>query len=133
MEPQLQITYRGLESSETLNQLIRKETEKLAGFFSRIVSSHVLVEREPHHLRSGDPFRVHIVLAVPGKELTIDTAHGPKATVSDEENPRLRKSPDAGAAGKDPALVIREAFRRARRRLRDHVRRMKEPHRHSAG
>jgi ribosome-associated translation inhibitor RaiA len=105
MESLLQIRYRGLEPSDALSRLIRKEAEKLAGFFDRIVSCRVLVEREERHIRSGAPNRVHIELTIPGDELTIDTA-----------------------VAKDVALTVRNAFRRARRRLQSRVTRMRGPH-----
>ena len=98
MELPVQITYRGLDSTEALSDLIRKESDKLDKFFDRIVACRVLVEREQHHLRSGTPFRVRLDLTVPGAELDVDAAH------------------------KDAALTVREAFRRARRRLQDSVR-----------
>lgn len=124
MDQTLQITYRGLKPSEPLSRLIRKEAEKLGSFFDRIVSCRVLVEPEQRHLRNGAPFRVHIDLIIPGSELTIDTAHGPKPALADDENPKRRKSAETDPEHKDPALTVRDAFRRARRRLQDRVRRM---------
>ncbi|HYL28166.1 MAG TPA: HPF/RaiA family ribosome-associated protein [Candidatus Nitrosotalea sp.] len=125
MDQPLQITYRGLKPSEPLNRLIRKEAEKLGSFFDRIVSCRVLVEPEQRHLRNGAPFRVHIDLIIPGSELTIDTARGSKPALSgDDESAKRRKSGEADAEHKDPALTVRDAFRRARRRLRDRIRRM---------
>jgi hypothetical protein len=57
MELPVQITYRGVNPSDALSRLIRKEARKLDEFFDRIVSCRVLVEREQRHLRSGAPFR----------------------------------------------------------------------------
>ena len=110
MEVPLQVTYRGLEPSDALTQLIRKEADKLGEFFDRIVGCRVLVEFEPHHARSGAPFRVLVDLTIPSDELTIDTARSAKPVY------------------KDPALAVRDAFRRAKRRLQDRVRRMKGFH-----
>jgi hypothetical protein len=103
---EVQITYRGLDPSEALGELIHKEAEKLGKFFDRIVACRVLVEREQHDPRS----RVRIDLTVPGGELTIDTAKS------------------SGTSIPDPALAVRDGFRRARRRIHDFVRRKMGPH-----
>lgn len=128
MELPVQITYRGLDSSEALTRLIRKEAEKLEKFFDRIVGCRVLVEREQRHLRNGAPFRVRIDLTVPGGELTIDTAKSVRTAAADDEAPARRKSADVDAAHKDPALTVRDAFRRARRRTQDFTRGKIGPH-----
>lgn len=114
MELPVQITYRGLEPSEALSELIHKEAAKLDKFFDRIIACRVLVEREQPHLRSGALFHVRIDLTVPGAELAIDTAR--------------RKRADVDTAHKDPALAVRDAFRRARRRTQDFSRRGLGPH-----
>lgn len=128
MELPVQVTYRGLDGSEALNELIHKEAEKLERFFDRIVGCRVLVEREQRHLRSGAPFHVRIDLTVPGAELTIDTAKSVRASPSDEQAAARRKSAEVDAAHKDPALAVRDAFRRARRRTQDFARRTMGPH-----
>jgi ribosome-associated translation inhibitor RaiA len=101
MEVPLQITFHGVSPSDTLSELIRKEAEKLESFFDRIVSCHVRIEQEQRHSHSGKPFRVRIDLAVPGSELSVH---------------------EIGAMHADPALTIRGAFRRARRRLQEYTR-----------
>lgn len=128
MELPLQITYRGLDPSDALSQLIFKEAGKLDELFDRIVSCRVLVEREQGHIRSGAPFRVRIDLTVPGKELTIDTARSVRIAAADEEKPMRRKSAEVDAMHKDPALAVRDAFRGAKRRIQDYARRTSGPH-----
>lgn len=122
MELPVQITYRGLDPSESLSGLIHREADKLEKFFDRIVACRVLIEQEQRHLRSGAPFRVRIDITVPGSELVIDTAKSLRTSTPDEENPARRKSSEVDAAHKDPALAIRDAFRRARRRTQDFAR-----------
>ena len=128
MELPLQITYRGLEPSDALSELIHKEAGKLNEFFERIVSCRVTVEREQHHIRSGAPFRVRIDLTVPGDELSIDTARSIRIDAADEEKTVRRKSAEVDAMHKDPALTVRDAFRRAKRRLQDYARRAMGAH-----
>lgn len=128
MELPLRITYRGLKPSDELSRLIHKEAGKLDQFFDRIVSCRVTVEREQHHIRSGAPFRVHIDLTVPGTELAIDTGRSLQPAAADEEKPMRRKSAEVDAVHKDAALTVRDAFRRAKRRIQDYARRSVEPH-----
>jgi ribosome-associated translation inhibitor RaiA len=128
MELPVQITYRGLDPSEALSDLIHKEADKLGTFFDRIIACRVLVEREQRHLRSGAPFTVRIDLTVPGAELTIDTAKSLRTLAPDDETAARRKSADIDAAHKDPALAVRDAFRRARRRTQDFARGKMGPH-----
>lgn len=102
MELPLQVTYRGLEPTAALGRLIHKEAGKLDRF-ARIASCRVLVDRELRHIRSGAPYRVRIDLKLPGKELTVDTARS------------------LHALAVDLPFTVREAFRRARRRVRDYA------------
>ena len=127
MELPVQITYRELDPSEALSRLIRSEAAKLDRFFDRIVSCRVLVEREQRHLRGGAPFHVRIDIGVPGEELTIDTVPSLR-TIPDDEMAKRRKSTEVDAMYKDPALAVRDAFRRARRRIQDYARRLMGPH-----
>ncbi|HVA26553.1 MAG TPA: HPF/RaiA family ribosome-associated protein [Candidatus Baltobacteraceae bacterium] len=128
MELPVQITYRELDPSDALTGLIREEAAKLDRFFDRIVSCRVLVEREQRHLRVGAPFRVRIDIGVPGDELTIDAVPSVLAAVTDDEGAMRRKRAEVDAMHKDPALAVRDAFRRARRRIQDYARRTMGPH-----
>ncbi|HEX4014006.1 MAG TPA: HPF/RaiA family ribosome-associated protein [Candidatus Cybelea sp.] len=100
MELPLQITYRKVHPSEALSRLIRKESEKLDRFFARITSCRVIVEREAGRTKEAAPFHVRVDLGVPGSELMTDTM---------EKNSRV---------------AVRDAFRRARRRLREYAARL---------
>jgi hypothetical protein len=123
----VQITYRGLEPSESLNQLIREEAVKLEKFFDRIVSCRVLVERQYGHHHTGSPFHVRLNVVVPRTDLAIDTEPSVKVPPGDEVQ-RLHKSDEIDAIYKDPALTVRDTFRRARRRLQEYARRKTSPH-----
>jgi ribosome-associated translation inhibitor RaiA len=128
MELPVQITYRELDPSNALSDLIRAEAAKLDTFYDRIVSCRVLVEREYGHLRNGAPFRVRIDVGVPGDELAIDAAPSLHAALADDEVSARHKSAETSAMYKDAALAVRDAFRRARRRIQDYARRKTGPH-----
>jgi hypothetical protein len=122
---QTQTTFRGVERSEALEGLIRKEAAKLDRFFARIVSCRVLVEPAHEHQPQGFPFHVRIELAVPGREIVVD--HLPSAypnTATNGEEPSAASPFErSGAPLKNVAFAVREAFRKARRRVQAYARR----------
>jgi Sigma 54 modulation protein / S30EA ribosomal protein len=128
----VQITYRGLDSSEPLSRLIREEAAKLEKFFDRIVSCRVLVERQYGHHHVGSPFHVRLNVVVPGADLAIVTEPSAKAPALGDQARRPRKSDEVDAIYKDPALTVRDTFRRAKRRIQDYARRLNEPHTRSS-
>lgn len=132
MELPVQITFHELAHSEALSRLINEEAAKLDRYFDRIVSCRVLVEREQRHVRGGAPYRVRIDIGVSGDEITVDASPSLTPEPSDDEATVRRKSLEIHAMYRDPALAVRSAFRRARRRLQDHARRMKGSHARSS-
>ncbi len=72
MEVPLEITYRNVEKSQDIDELIREKAAKLDGMHDRITSCRVSVEKPQEHQRSGNNYRVRIDLRVPpGKELVV--------------------------------------------------------------
>ncbi len=128
----IQITYRGFDSSEPLDRLIRDEAAKLEKFFDRIVSCRVLIERQYGHHHTGSPFHVRLNIVVPGADLAIVTEPSVKVPPLGDEAQRLHKSDEIDAIYKDPALTVRDTFRRAKRRIQDYARRRNEPHARSS-
>jgi Sigma 54 modulation protein / S30EA ribosomal protein len=124
----VQITYRGLDASEPLNRLIHSEAAKLERFFDGIVSCRVLVERQYGHHLNGSPYHVRLNVVVPGTDLAIVTEPSLKTQPLDEEAQRVHKSDEIDAVYKDPALTIRDTFRRAKRRLQEYARRRSGSH-----
>jgi len=119
----VQITYRGLDSSESLNRLIHAEAAKLGKFFDGIVSCRVLVERQSGHHQTGSPYQVKLNVVVPGADLAIATEPSLRAQPLDDDGARVHKSDELAAIFKDPSYTIRDTFRRAKRRLHDYARR----------
>lgn len=126
-----QISYRDVQQSDALDGLIRDEAAKLERYFSRILSCRVLIEHMHRRHRSGAPFQARIVLSLPGEDIFINQepdVHSSVAAEDENENPqRVQKWTNVDAAFKDPALAIRSAFKKARRRLQDYVRLKAEP------
>jgi hypothetical protein len=118
----VQITYRGLDASDALSRLIKEEAAKLGKFFDGIVSCRVLVERQAAHHQNGSPYHVRVNLVVPGADLAIVTEPSKHVSPPDGDA-RLHKRDEIDAIYKDPALTVRDTFRRAKRRVQDYARR----------
>jgi len=100
----LQVTLRGLEPSETIDQLIRDRVSRLERFYERVVSCHVVVEAPTQHKHKGGSFRVSVKLTVPGAEIAI------------------ARDPGKNHGHEDFRVALRDAFSAAVRKLEDHAR-----------
>jgi ribosome-associated translation inhibitor RaiA len=111
----LQITFRNMESSPTLEARIRELATKLEKFSQQMIRCHVVVEAPHHqHHEQGALFDFQIDIAVPGKEIVIGHTH--------------TKDP----AHENAYVALRDAFRAARRQLQDYERmRRQDVKRHS--
>jgi cold shock CspA family protein/ribosome-associated translation inhibitor RaiA len=101
----IQITYRGMGSSEALEARIRERAEELTRFCDRITRCHVVVESGPRHHQKGQVYHIRVNLSVPGSEIVVN------------------RNPSEHHAHEDVDVAIRDAFDAVRRQLEDHVRR----------
>jgi cold shock CspA family protein len=107
MQTEPQITFHQLDSSPALEALIRSEIADLEQFFDGIVSCRVAVEApNPNHHGHAGIYRVSIEIHVPREQLAVARARG--------DHPEHA----------DAYVAVRDAFRAARRRLEDYVRRL---------
>ena len=73
MQLPVEISYRGVEKSDELDQFIRTKAARLDRFCDHIGRCDVAVEQPNDSQRSGNPFRVRIDVTVPpGHELVAD-------------------------------------------------------------
>jgi ribosomal subunit interface protein len=103
MKTPLQITFRDIEHSDTLEAHIREKAEKLETFFEPIMSCRVVVEMPHQHKHQGKFFNVRIDIGVPGSEIVVN---------------RDRHEEDIYVA-------LRDAFDAAKRQLDDYSRRLR--------
>jgi ribosomal subunit interface protein len=108
MKRALQITYRGMETSEALSEHIRDQAEKLEQFFDGIVGCHVVVEEPHRHKQHGNNFHVRVDLHVPGKEIVVGRDPGERST-------------------EDAYVAVTEAFDAARRQLQHYAEGIRRP------
>ena len=121
----VQITFRNMPPSEAVAARVQEEAEKLDEFYRRIRSCRVMIEAPHRHHKSGQQFHVRIELGVPRGEIVV--RHEPSlhsaAQRGDEEE--WEKHLEANPQHKDIDVVIRDAFKAARRRLQDYARRQR--------
>lgn len=73
MQLPIGISYRGVDKSDQLEELIRNKATRLDRFCDHISRCDVVVEQPNHTQHSGNPFRVRIDVTVPpGHELVAD-------------------------------------------------------------
>ena len=102
----VQVSFRHLQTSESLDALIRSRAAELEQFSDRILGCRVMIEASTKRHRHGNTYHVRVELSVAGGTIVAD--HDPGLDHSHE----------------DPQVAIRDAFDAARRRLQDHMRRL---------
>jgi ribosomal subunit interface protein len=65
MQLPVEITYRGVEKSDEIEDLVRTKADRLNKFCDHIMRCDVLIDQPNHTQQSGSPFRVRIDLTVP--------------------------------------------------------------------
>ena len=101
MEIPLQVTWRDVDKSETVDADIRSKAHKLGEFHDHITSCRIVVEASHRHHHKGNLYRLRIDVRVPGHELVVTRDPG------DEQE------------HEDIYVTVRDAFDAMRRQLQD--------------
>ena len=99
MQLPLQITFRGLVSSQSLTERITRKVSGLEQLYGRITSCRVVIDAPHQHHHKGKTYRVSIELSVPGADITVNRDRG------------------LNHAHEDVYVAIRDAFDAASRQL----------------
>lgn len=102
----LQVSFRHMRRSPTIEELVREKAAKLDAFADDIMSCRVVVEPVGKHHRDGNLYEVRIDLTVAGEEIAV--SHPPHRDHTES---------------RDIHVAIRDAFDAARRQLEDYERR----------
>ena len=108
MKLPLQITYRNIEATPSLDEHIRAKAEKLSKHFPHITNCQVVFECAHNHQHKGKLYHTSIDITVPGKEIAVSKESHDK---HEHEN---------------AYVTIRDAFEAVRRQLEEHSQRMKK-------
>jgi len=119
----VQIAFRNMKPSEAIDARVREEVAKLETFYQGIMHCRVVVELPHKHHKKGDLYHVRIDMTVPGAELVVKREPSLHAALRQVDSEEESKSYEAHAAHKDVFVVIRDAFKEARRQLQDFARR----------
>jgi cold shock CspA family protein len=104
MQTPVQIDFQGMKPLEFVREKIAQHVSSLEERFGRITACRVVMKAPGQHHRTGS-YEINVHLALPdGKQVDID------------------RTPAADERYADIDFAINDAFKRARRRLHDHVR-----------
>jgi cold shock CspA family protein len=107
MQTPVQIDFQGLDANSTTREVITNHVAALEQRCGRVTACRVVLKGPGQHHRTGGLYEVNIRLSLPdGRE--VDISRTPKV---DERH-------------SDLSFAINDAFKRARRRLQDQVRRL---------
>jgi ribosomal subunit interface protein len=104
MKLPLQITFRDMDPSPSIDAAIRERAARLDRFYGRIMGCQVTVEARHHRQHKGKLYNVRVHLTVPGAEIS-GTHSRPK-----------------DHAHEDVYVAIRDAFDAIARQLEEHAR-----------
>lgn len=110
-----EITFRHMEHSPAIEEMIRDKIGKLDRFSDHIMSCRVVVQPAGKHHEHGNQYEVRIDLTVPHEEIAIT------------------REPGNHIEYKDIRTAIRDAFDAACRKLEDYVRRRRGFVKHHEG
>ncbi len=115
MQLPIQITFRDIPPSESVEQAIREKAEKLQRYYDRIISCKVVIESPHQHRQKGKLYHVRIDLVVPQGELVVS------------------RDNHKNHAHEDVYVAVRDAFEAARRQLEHHAARQRGEVKHHEG
>lgn len=104
MQLPVQITFRNMAPSPSVEAQIRQRAEALNRYFTRIMACRVAVKASARRQRKGRLYHVRVDLTVPGREIVVT------------------RGPAAHQAHEDIHVAVRDAFDAALRQLEDHAR-----------
>ena len=99
----VQITFRHMESSPSVEARVRSLTQHLGSLSDRIQSCRVVVDTPHRHHHQGKVYNVKLQVALPGEDVVVDM-----------ERPQRDNHEDV-------YVVIRDAFDAARRQLQQRI------------
>jgi len=107
MQQPLQIIFRDIPQSDSVEEIIRDKAAKLDQYFDKIMSCRVTIESPHSHHHQGSLYHVTVDLTVPGTELVAS------------------RSRDKNHAHEDVYVAIRDAFEAAKRQLQEYKSKLK--------
>jgi ribosome-associated translation inhibitor RaiA len=108
METPLRISFQGSDASEALRQMIVEHVDALEQLHGRLTACHVMIKAPDKHHRTSGLFSANIHMTLPGG-IDINIDH----------------TPQADDRFSNPQFAVNDAFRRAKRLLKDRQRKQR--------
>lgn len=102
----IEVRFRDMETSPALEQFVRRWATKLGRVYERIARCDVMIERPHHSQRQGQHVHVRVAIGIPGPDIVVSHDQA------------------LDGAHEDAYVVVRDAFRAARRQLDQQARRL---------
>jgi cold shock CspA family protein/ribosome-associated translation inhibitor RaiA len=116
MQTPVEIDFQGLAPDSSIRANIAQHVAELEQRFGRVTACRVVLKGPGGHHRSGGLYEVNIRLALPdGRDVNVG-----RTAQADERH-------------SDLTFAVNDAFKRARRRLQDHARRLQGQVKHHEG
>lgn len=109
MKVPVEVTYRDVEKTDSIDNLVQEKIAKLERVCDYINSCRIAIEKIQDRPRSGSPYRVRIDMTVPPSHELVADSHPGEQTQYVELD-----------------VVIRDAFSRAERQLKELARQQRE-------
>lgn len=106
MPVDVQISFRGMDPSPSVEAQVRRRAEELEQFSDRIHTCKVTLEAAHRRHRQGKIYHVRIGLGVPGRDVVVS------------------REAAENHAHEDLHVAVRDAFDAVRRQLQDHMQRL---------
>lgn len=103
MKLPLEITFRGVQRTDSLEERIRDKAAKLDRFCDSITGCRVVVEAPHNRHKNGNLYHVRIDMSVPGNELVVN------------------REPHKHHEHEDVWIAVRDAFNAAQRQLQSYA------------
>ena len=107
MQLPIQVTFRKMDTSPSVEAHIRERAQALEKFFDRITGCRVVVEQSGRRQHKGKLYHIRVDLTVPGREIVV------------------KRDPPEDHAHEDILVAVRDVFDAARRQLEDYARKMR--------
>ena len=107
MDLPIKISFRGIAPSPALEAHARELALRLETVYDRIIRCEVVIEAPHRRHHKGSRYRVKLILSLPGGQLVV------------------ARDPGLDGAHEDAHVAVRDAFAAMRRRLEDHVQRLR--------
>lgn len=108
MEKPLQIVFKGMDASESLEALIRERVARLGRFHSRITGCRVVVD-VPHRSQSGKtPIGIAVEVDVPGRHTIVAKDSEDRREMKNDHNGFINRTFDAVQRQLEDAADIRK-------------------------